>query len=55
MSKLAEPHKSLEFISQYSHWFYKFMNNSSKKNLQTLEDLHFEKPGVLVDHSFFGL
>lgn len=53
MKRLAEPHKSFEFISQYSYWFYKLMKNSSKKNLQTLE-LHYEKPSILVDHWLFG-
>lgn len=54
MKRLAEPQKSLEFISQCSHWFYKFMNNSLKKNLQTLEELHYKKPSILADHWLFA-
>jgi len=34
--RLAEPHKSLEFMSQHRHWFYKFMNNSSTKKSTNL-------------------
>lgn len=53
MKRLDELHRSLKFVSQCSHWFYKFMNNSSKKNLKTVE-LHFQNPSILADHWLFG-